>query len=59
MEQLGEQPTLDETIVLGGCRAIAPEGDVGIQESEPTKDVQDALERVFPRLFPRLSPLHV
>ncbi len=53
------QQTLDGTIVLGGCRAIASGGDIGIRESEPTKDVQDALEQVLPRLFPHLSPLHV
>lgn len=53
------QQTLDGSIVLGGCRALAPRRDVGVWESVPTDDVQAALEQIFPRLFPQLSGLQV
>lgn len=53
------QQTLDGSIVLGGCRAIAPQQDVDVRVSQPTQEVQQALEQVFPRLFPMLSGLHV
>ncbi len=48
------QQALDGTIVLGGCRAAAPGGDVGVRTVETTPEVQAALEEVFPRLFPAL-----
>ena len=53
------QQTLDGSIVLGGCRAVAPGQDVGIRESQPTLEVQTALEQVIPRLFPQLGGLRV
>lgn len=53
------QQTLDGSIVLGGCRAVAPEGEVGIREEGTTPVVQAALEGVFPRLFPALTGLRV
>ena len=53
------QQTLDGSIVLGGCRALAPQQDVGVRVSQPTQEVQQALEQVFPRLFPSLSGLQV
>lgn len=53
------QQTPDGSIVLGGCRAIAPGQDVGIRDSRPTLEVQDALEQVLPRLFPALTGLRV
>ncbi len=53
------QQTLDGSIVLGGCRAVAPGQDVGIRQSLPTTEVQAALEQVIPRLFPQLGGLHV
>jgi glycine/D-amino acid oxidase-like deaminating enzyme len=53
------QQALDGSIVLGGCRATAPNMDVGVLESTPTPDVLTALERVFPRLFPELTGLRV
>jgi gamma-glutamylputrescine oxidase len=58
---LGEysQQALDGTIILGGCRAIAQGHDIGVRASEPTADVQAALEEVFPQLFPRLTGLQV
>jgi gamma-glutamylputrescine oxidase len=48
------QQTPDGAIVLGGCRADAPGGDVGVRTPVPTPDVVAALEGVFPRLFPEL-----
>ncbi len=53
------QQTLDGSIVLGGCRALAPGKDVGIWETSTTPEVQSALEQILPRLFPQLSGLHV
>ncbi len=53
------QQTIDGSIVLGGCRALAPGQDVGIRESQPTTEVQAALEQVIPRLFPQLGGLRV
>lgn len=49
------QQTLDGSIVLGGCRAVAPDRDVGVREGVPTAEVQAALEGLFPRLFPQLT----
>ena len=48
------QQAPDGSIVLGGCRAAAPGGDVGVTSLEPTAEVQAAIEQVFPRLFPEL-----
>ena len=47
------QQTLDGSIVLGGCRADAPGGDVGVRTPIPTPEVIAALEAVFP-VFPEL-----
>jgi glycine/D-amino acid oxidase-like deaminating enzyme len=51
--------TLDGSIVLGGCRAHAPNGDVGVRETAPTPEVIEPLQRIFPRLFPELPELRV
>ncbi len=53
------QQRSDGALVLGGCRAAAPGGDIGIRANRPTAEVQAALEQVFPRLFPQLSGLRV
>ncbi|HEU5230511.1 MAG TPA: FAD-binding oxidoreductase [Ktedonobacteraceae bacterium] len=53
------QQAVDGTIVLGGCREAAPDGDVDIRESRPTSEVQAAIEQIFPRLFPSLKSLRV
>ena len=53
------QQTPDGTIVLGGCRAVAPGQDVDIRDSRPTPEVQAALEQVLPRLFSGLAGLRV
>jgi len=53
------QQAPDGTIVLGGCRAVAPGQDVGIRDSRPTPEVQAALEQALPSLFPALVGLRV
>jgi glycine/D-amino acid oxidase-like deaminating enzyme len=53
------QQTLDGSIVLGGFRAVAPDGDIGVRESTPTQEVTTAIETLFPRLFPHLQGLRV
>jgi glycine/D-amino acid oxidase-like deaminating enzyme len=53
------QQSSDGTIVLGGCRAAAPNQDIGILLNQPTPEVQTALEQIFPRLFPHLRGLQV
>jgi glycine/D-amino acid oxidase-like deaminating enzyme len=53
------QQAPDGTIVLGGCRAAAPDQEVGLREFATTAPVQEALEGAFPRLFPALARLRV
>jgi glycine/D-amino acid oxidase-like deaminating enzyme len=53
------QQTPDGSIVIGGCRADAPGGDVGVREMTPTPDVTAKIEDVIPRLFPKLAGLPV
>ncbi|MEJ7838548.1 MAG: FAD-binding oxidoreductase, partial [Thermomicrobiales bacterium] len=53
------QQTPDGSIVIGGCRADAANGDVGVREMVPTSDVTDVLESVLPKLFPGLCSLQV
>jgi gamma-glutamylputrescine oxidase len=53
------QQTLDGSIVLGGCRALAPGRDMGVWDTSTTPEVQAALEQILPRLFPQLSGLQV
>lgn len=36
------QQTVDGTIVLGGCRAIAPGCDIGVRVDQPTTEVNRA-----------------
>ncbi|GHO72537.1 FAD-dependent oxidoreductase [Ktedonobacter sp. SOSP1-85] len=57
-EEYGQQ-TLDGSIVIGGCRAIAPGRDVNIREQTTSSEVQGALEQVIPTLFPDLAHLRV
>lgn len=49
------QQTLDGSIVLGGCRAVAVNRDVDMYDIGITDDVQQALDHVLPRLFPKLA----
>lgn len=51
--------TPDGSVVIGGCRATAPDYDVGVREAVPTAEVQAAIEHVLPRLFPALGGLRV
>lgn len=51
--------TPEGAIVLGGCRAAAPDGEVGLLAEGITPEVQSALDGVFPLLFPQLSGLKV
>ena len=53
------QQTSDGTILIGGCNSVAPDGDLGIWERQPTEVVQKAIEQILPRLFPLLAPLQV
>lgn len=53
------QQTPSGSILLGGCRAVRPDRDVGTDDSAPTTDVQTALERVLPWLFPALPKLEI
>jgi glycine/D-amino acid oxidase-like deaminating enzyme len=53
------QQTPDGSIVIGGCRADAPDADVGVREMVATPDVTSRIERVLPDLFPQLGPLTV
>ena len=53
------QQTPDGAIVIGGCRADAPNADVGVREMVPTPDVIAKIEAVLPRLFPHLTDLRV
>ncbi len=53
------QQAPDGSIILGGCRMVAEGHDIGIRVSQPTGVVQNALEQVFPHLFPSLPELHV
>ncbi len=53
------QQTPDGSIVLGGCRTVAEHHDRGVHVSQPTPSVQNALEQVFPQLFPHLMGLRV
>jgi glycine/D-amino acid oxidase-like deaminating enzyme len=53
------QQAPDGSIVIGGCRQDAPNGDVGVREMAPTDDVTGKIEQVLPRLFPELTGLAV
>ena len=53
------QQTMDGSIVLGGCRADAPGGDVGVRDITPTDDVIASIAGIFPKLFPGLEELRV
>ena len=42
-------------MVLGGCRAVAQNKGVDLYDIGITDDVQNALDAVLPRLFPKLA----
>jgi glycine/D-amino acid oxidase-like deaminating enzyme len=53
------QQTLDGSIVIGGHRASAPNGDMGVRDMVSTADVTSRIEEVLPSLFPELTTLKV
>lgn len=53
------QQTPDGSLVVGGCRALAPDGDVDRTDVSTSAEVQAGIEAVLPRLFPELQGLHV
>lgn len=53
------QQTADGSIVIGGCRADAPNRDLDVREMVPTDDVIARIENVLPGLFPELRDLAV
>jgi gamma-glutamylputrescine oxidase len=53
------QQTLDGTILIGGCRADAPDKEWNMREDALRDEVQVPLERVIPRMFPQLNTLEV
>jgi gamma-glutamylputrescine oxidase len=53
------QQTLDGSIVIGGCRALAADRDVANTEVATSFVVQTGIEQVLPGLFPELGPLEV
>lgn len=53
------QQTPDGSIVIGGCRADAPNSDSDVREMVSTPDVSAKIEQLLPRLFPELTHLEV
>ena len=53
------QQTLDGSILIGGCRADAPDREWNVREDALRDEVQTPLEQVIPRLFPQLTDLTV
>lgn len=53
------QQTPDGSIILGGCRGLRPDRDERVLAVTTTDDVQRALERVLPGLFPEIGALQV
>lgn len=53
------QQTPDGSIVIGGCRADAPNADVGVRDMVPTGQLTSRIERILPDLFPDLGGLAV
>jgi glycine/D-amino acid oxidase-like deaminating enzyme len=53
------QQTIDGTILIGGCRAVAADKEVNLTEDGTTSEMQAAIEKVVPRLFPKLDNLKV
>lgn len=53
------QQTPDGTIIIGGSRGDAPNGDSDIREMISTPEISAKIERLLPRLFPELTNLEV
>lgn len=53
------QQTPDGSIIIGGCRADAPNSDSNERAMVPTPEVIAKIEQVLPRLFPELTHLEI
>ncbi len=53
------QQCADGSLLIGGCRAVATQRDVGVRELGASTEVQAALEDVLRRLFPTLAKLPI
>jgi gamma-glutamylputrescine oxidase len=53
------QQCADGSLLIGGCRAIAPDRDVGVRALDSSVPVQTALEDALRRLFPELAHLPI
>lgn len=53
------QQTPDGTIIIGGARGDAPNGDSDIREMIFTQEISARIEQLLPRLFPELTSLEV
>ena len=53
------QQTPDGTIIIGGSRGDAPNGDSDVREMIHTPDVSAKIEQLLPRLFPELTNLEI
>lgn len=53
------QQTPDGTIIVGGCRGDAPNGDSDVREMVSTPELSAKIELLLPRLFPELTNLEV
>ena len=53
------QQTPDGTIIIGGSRGDAPNGDADVREMIHTPDVSAKIEQLLPRLFPELTNLEI
>jgi gamma-glutamylputrescine oxidase len=53
------QQTPSGAIVIGGCRAMAPDQDSGVRAQTATTELQAAIENILPQIFPTIGPLRV
>lgn len=53
------QQTPDGSIIIGGCRSKAPNGDSGVREMISTPELIASIDSVLPRLFPELIDLEI
>ena len=53
------QQTATGALIFGGCRAAAPGGDISVRDTQPSDEVQAALDAGLTRLFPTLAGVPV
>ncbi|MEF3275127.1 MAG: FAD-binding oxidoreductase [Chloroflexus sp.] len=46
-------------VLFGGCRAVAPNQDIGVQASEVSAEVQHAIETSLGQIFPTLAGITI